>query len=1019
MVIVSVSFVIATPSEDPSKYIFYDDFNRSDSGNNTIGGLWNITGMPIMTNITNKQLWFIGDGGTGDIITANLGTHTQYITIKVNSSVSNTDRYFQWYYNSATGCCTGIQGYYFGDVTQGYYTTVQNTIGTYTTNNFETHYFQIDTTNFKFNWTKVNTSGSFLVKTAGTYRTNVAVTKISYVAQNTLTKLEVVSAWNGTVTDEPQEITATPDNSTLTRILSPANNTHFNTASLSVYYNTSINSANCSGYYDNIYYASETYDNSGNDSFIFSSVVFDAPSNYKRNITMTCKNTTNSNTSLQYLYVYDATLPSITDNKNMQGTNRAENQTTLNITIGPDYLYKVHINISCSNGTKFFSEEKNFDGSYQSYNINNISYNSYCGTRDNITIFIQAADTHTAKFWKTDKLVAQDKEINLGTKLKIYPDSKSEFNSVKTKELFDRVSYTFEGSKTQKEYRDFMIEGDLDYIYRGKYLSYGHFVRWEGFGLDNNWVDFKTKQNYQVSLIDVTKEGYKVRVYCDKNCDVLEFESLGGLNENNLSISFYYDYFNFTYQEQFDSYINENEITRLYFNTTFNTLRYPALNWVKLEWNNTNYTPSFIASYQDVYRNTSSYYSDITVPQGTGINGTAISHRWYYNLTSLINVTGTQTQNIQEYIFDNCTIGVFEGMKFNIYNESSFSSLVTANMDITVEYLTPTGIFKNFSYSLKNQNNFTFCIDPITASYDVNISLQFYKGTSLRDWAKSYQTITNNTQIYNLYLLDPGIGSDVTAHVINEDDEDLQGITVEAWLDDLGTGTQYLISSLVTNSDGEVKFNLDLTKWYIFRVYQDGELEIVSTSAKITTTTLEYVILGASNSKYTKMINIRGITAAIDYNNVTKKITFTYDDADNVSEIYYLTVLYSNNSVVYQTSSLNKSDTLNYTLIIMNESYYAYGWTRDYDDDNYKLADVGIDTNAFWQNFGQEGLIIVFLIYITISLLGLQWPELALGTGTVALFIIYWLGIIPISTNVLVWGLCMIVISMVALVKNR
>ena len=175
-----------------------------------------------------------------------------------------------------------------------------------------------------------------------------------------------------------------------------------------------------------------------------------------------------------------------------------------------------------------------------------------------------------------------------------------------------------------------------------------------------------------------------------------------------------------------------------------------------------------------------------------------------------------------------------------------------------------------------------------------------------------------------------------------------------------------------------------------------------------------------ATSRYSKLINnIRNIEANITYDNNTMLVTFNWDDASNVSNVFYLTIQNETGSVISQQSSTVSTSSLTYTIPTQNQSYLATGLTVDFDGDVFFLAERGIDARTLWRAFGVEGVLYALLIYMTLSLIGIMWPELAVAAGGVALVGIFMLKLTPLTPVILMWGISILIISIIAMVKNR
>ena len=115
---------------------------------------------------------------------------------------------------------------------------------------------------------------------------------------------------------------------------------------------------------------------------------------------------------------------------------------TLNVTIGADYLYIIEVNATCENGTKIYSTNYSYDGSYQTVTLNDTINNTLCADQE-ITILIEASDTHTNRYIPKIPHRIDGEKVIFNQKTSIYPKNPLNFNSVATEKLKDRHTFTF------------------------------------------------------------------------------------------------------------------------------------------------------------------------------------------------------------------------------------------------------------------------------------------------------------------------------------------------------------------------------------------------------------------------------------------------------------------------------------------------------------------------------------------------------------------------------------------------
>lgn len=757
-------------------------------------------------------------------------------------------------------------------------------------------------------------------------------------------------------------------------------------------------------------------------------------------LTIMCNDTSGNSANDTVNFVVDLTKPFINDNSGLSGENVYNRTSNLSISIGFDYLYMIHTNVTCENGTQLISDANLFDGSYQQFTLSNTTNNYLCGDSSIINVTVQVADTHTNNKIKDMPHTKIDKELrfNPGTtkEIKIYPKNKNSFESVDTEKHNDRYTFTYKRSGyLDKYYDEFYLEGNnIQQITEGNYKDKGHFVIWRGFGGASNWVDFATDENYPVTITKDNDKKYVVKVDCSKDGCTRDykFKSIGGLNENSISFTYYYDGSNITTTETYDDNINEGETISLALNISYNTLKYSSLDEVLLIWNNTNYPGILSSATNTSLSNNFSYYSaNVAVPTATGINGSSIFHKWSYNLSfyngsSVSYSTVEQNQTVIEYIFDNCSIGLFSAITFYIYNETEQTNLSADDFDIFVSYQLSTGHNKNFSYNLGSSEHYNFCIAPNNAVYtNVDIEVRYERaGFGTRYYISNDQTINNQTQNISLYMLPTADRTDITINIVDEYDEPLQGYIVEAYKYDTGTNSYIFVGAKQTNVNGISVFDLDVTYEHSFVVKKESTTVYTATKMQLTET--EYTFRITSELPPNIIFDLGKLDYSIIWGGPTGIVAFlNYSDYNfNVVDQVCLKVTkhnITNHNILVNNCSTADINVLTYGIDNQSGQYVASVYVISSSDGKEYYVDSATLENIVeeWTLFDASVLIGVILFMGTLFMIGLtQSVELAFILLAVG-FIVFWkLGFVMISLSALMGFIVMLGVKMWVIKKE-
>ncbi len=396
---------------------------------------------------------------------------------------------------------------------------------------------------------------------------------------------------------------------------------------------------------------------------------------------------------------------------------------------------------------------------------------------------------------------------------------------------------------------------------------------------------------------------------------------------------------------------------------------------------------------------------------------------WSYNYSNsshtLQENTTTRTNTVFRMIVNQCNTTAnnrFPAQNFTVRDEISLINL-EVNISGTYEiWLDPTKT-RLHQFGVTNQSTFSACIHPSFASYQSNIDWTFQRtGFGIRNYVQSNLTIDNTTQSINLYLLSEGTGTDITVVVNDDEDNLLQGILVQVLRDFDNNGTFQIIDSETTNWGGEVEFSLNTDNKYKFRFFQDGVLKIDSRPAKIVSTTLFFTITDLGITRFRDFLNIDTIDRNLTHSNLTNIVNLEWVDSNNFSNLVCLDIL-ANNIVRYSNCTASLTGTMQFLITQFNLTYFVTATARSKTGNIFILEQISIFTRDAWKDFGNDGLFLSFIVYLTLSLVALKKPKVAIILGDSSLFLMYFFRLVPFDL-VQLSGLFVLHIIIIARMKK-
>lgn len=656
------------------------------------------------------------------------------------------------------------------------------------------------------------------------------------------------------------------------------------------------------------------------------------------------------------------------------------------INVSDDNLYSINISTDV--------EDIYYNISYSGNSLNyNLSHDVSGYAPGPHTLTVTTADGHTATkisdykyskglnsikfdFGKENLLLKRDYvEINV--------DGLS--GSLDVKKEYDRYTFEYKKSKVFNSVT-FYVKSDhyIDIVHQ-KYGYNGHLVIPDL----NKWIDFEPeslsgKEEYVLTRLSPTK--IKVTVRGLKSAKNVKFKSIGDLNVNTLTRTFYVinateTYSSPTLDGSSNTFALNFDANQSYAITAF------------LWYNNTKYTA--IKTTNDTNQ---IFTKSVSAPTLTKSQSN-ISFHWNYTIVasaSYSNTTSDINQTVDRLLLDTCGTYSTVVYNFTILDEESFTRIM-ANTTIFIDY-TYNGINNNLSTSITNQNNFSICMQPNYANISTtNFDLQYFAGSNVRDWIRDNLTINNVTSYENLYLL-TSTPTEITIHVIDETDVDLQGIVVEAHRWNSSTSDYYLVETELTDSTGIAVLDLSAgNAYYQFKLYQSGVLKLETEKFKLFATSYEYIIGDVSETPVVGWLLARSITSNLYFDNSTKVFTYLWADAGGVASRYCLNITYDNRTTLsYQCSVINTAN-LTYTITNTNASYIAQGIARISGIDRI-LETLSVNLKGIWRNIGQNLSIFLSLIFLIVfTLMGLASPKITILMASFSFIGLYFLGLIPLG----------------------
>ena len=674
-----------------------------------------------------------------------------------------------------------------------------------------------------------------------------------------------------------------------------------------------------------------------------------------------------------------------------------------NIFLEDPNMFSYEYNITYPNGTTYYNSSNNTLTGLTNYTINDTV--SFVGEQGHFNAFAEVCDGHTEENITLDSIEIENVTLVVedeGDTLNVSMVDSEDTESVSYTEEDNKVSFGFVSDSTTSS-EQFIVESNhYIHILDGLTQYEGHLV------MGKKWMDFETDDLSSVHIVRLTNYSVQVTVTKFTSTDEWDFESIGELNCRNQTRTFLVHVSNTSNNSQTLS----GDVLPYLLNVTMNSSYYTTAN-ATLYWNGTAYPA-------DATNTSTHFYFNYTLTIPPLLNDTNVTYYWNYYLGTTEFNTSEENTTVYSPRISNCTENPTQWVEYLIKDET-FETLLNGSITFIFEYY--NGAYNNsFNGLLTDNSTFPICMYPSWANFSTNATIQ-YQTSEAGYTSREYQTtgfgVYESNRTVDLFLLEGA--SDITFHIIDDGDNNLQGVTVEAYRYRISTDTDVLVETEATDAEGKLILNLASgTTFYSFKIYDtNGTLKISTARFKLFSTTYEYIIqTGRANPLASRLRLFAALNDSLTYDTVTRVINYTYNYSGGSPDQWCFTV--TGNGTQWSYQCLNTSSGgFNYTITELNITYLATVQAVT-DDQPTVVNQLGINTNTPLKDiFGSTNtLFIALIIFLVVSLLGLVNANIAIVLSLISVVIMSLFSLIPLSWEWLV-GIIILGLAMLWVVNRR
>lgn len=341
-------------------------------------------------------------------------------------------------------------------------------------------------------------------------------------------------------------------------------------------------------------------------------------------------------------------------------------------------------------------------------------------------------------------------------------------------------------------------------------------------------------------------------------------------------------------------------------------------------------------------------------------------------------------------------------IKFTMRDEETQNEMNGSFKGTFDMYDTDSNYLTSFAYDYENSINHTFCLYPTDDVYIVDMISEYDStGYGLRNYFLDNATINATNYDINLYLLNNSLGQQTILNVKDSIGTALEGVIIKIQRYYVGENEYKIIAMTKSDYMGVAStFLKPNTVWYKYVLTEGGETLRIIGPSLLTGTEFDLQTTPSETESY--IDRTEGISYSCSYQSETKYVVCTVDVSAGLPQQFCLDVdkMGAVTSEEYnETCTTTASGTLmvnvtelsdTNTSVIYRLSVFSTDGTEDilFTDDQIFGATM---------LYGLTGILITFLVFVTLSGLGTWNPTASIGLGLVSLFASMALGIFTVS----------------------
>ena len=340
-------------------------------------------------------------------------------------------------------------------------------------------------------------------------------------------------------------------------------------------------------------------------------------------------------------------------------------------------------------------------------------------------------------------------------------------------------------------------------------------------------------------------------------------------------------------------------------------------------------------------------------------------------------------------------------LRFTLYDEENRTTAMNGSLEAAFHYWSGDDFF-NQTFNFTNQSVFDFCVFPTWGNFNLNATIEYTStGYDTRNYFLVNFEISNTTESINLYAIEDSLGTNIEFEVLNSYHVEQEGVIVKAQRYFTADDDYLTVGMGRTGYDGKTMIPQRQYVYYRFILERDGVVLNTYSPQILIDTSQELYIDAEQLFEFFEYWDSLAYTCT--YNNATYILSCTFSDTSGHMVEVYLYVTEKRPAQMFVTvcedSSTSNAGTLTCNVSDYQDSTLHYELRGRFSSDPtlFTMVSAWLEFAQPALNLGLMGILMAFVITITLSFVGLWNPAISILFALTGVVISFAFGLLQVT----------------------